>query len=62
MNELKPCPFCGGEAEVRKEDTSNGKSYHVTCTNKHLVYLLGFNTEEQAIKAWNRRIPVTKLG
>ena len=61
MNELKPCPFCGGEAD---ED-----SY---LTNKHMVYGTGWigcrscrafieymngdRGKSLAVEAWNRRV------
>lgn len=47
--ELKPCPFCGGNAEM--------KSYTMfwvvcdDCLSETTVY----STEEEAIEAWNRR-------
>lgn len=58
---LKPCPFCGGEAEYSKvekwQSIPYGHEYHfVTCKNHCLegLYARG-NTKEEAIKAWNRR-------
>ena len=60
MEELKPCPFCGGEAEVTDEDSygfSNG-DWFVCCNECHTY--LGFDsqyeTPQEAIEAWNRRI------
>ena len=57
--DLKPCPFCGGEAEVTDKDNygfSNG-DWMVFCNECHTY--LGFDsqyeTPEQAIEAWNRR-------
>lgn len=51
---LKPCPFCGGEAEV----VDNGWFVDVSCKKddcrgyaNHLVY----NSEKEAVEAWNRR-------
>lgn len=57
MEKLKPCPFCGGKADVWRTN------YHVyiQCENfcmddrfEHLVQVSG-DTEEQALEAWNRR-------
>ena len=51
---LKPCPFCGGEAEIR------GKK-----PNRTWVWILcrscrseshGAYSEEEAIDQWNRRV------
>lgn len=58
MTELKPCPFCGGEATVRyyygwNKYVGNIPIFYVQCT------ICGFNTteagiEDKAIEAWNR--------
>ena len=55
---LKPCPFCGGKAEVR---TDENEEYYVSCTK--CFTLVGYctdtwgeyETETEAIEAWNRR-------
>ena len=47
---LKPCPFCGGEAEVEGE-----RIFWVSC-QKCWVETSSFNTLEEAIEAWNRRV------
>lgn len=51
--ELKPCPFCGGKANI---DCGNGiyEVYYVfckKCKTRHPNRL----TREDAIKFWNRR-------
>lgn len=60
MEELKECPFCGGEAELKQHKSAIDKNdrpiggWFVDCeecdcgTPWH-------NTESQAITAWNRR-------
>lgn len=53
MEELKPCPFCGGEA-VRKCIFPN-RYFFVECKNCH-VSLPFKGTKEEAIEAWNRRV------
>lgn len=47
---LKPCPFCGGEAEF-----VGYKSYWiicVDCTAESAVY----DSKAEAVEAWNRRV------
>ena len=54
--ELKPCPFCGGEAEMLKSPRCERK-YVVICKNE-LCYASVGNysfTKENAILAWNTR-------
>lgn len=66
MSELKPCPFCGGEAKIT-HDTRDmiTDEYRVKCLIcgtilRHRVteYWVDsvFDTKEQAIEAWNRRV------
>lgn len=53
---LKPCPFCGGEAEFFEDEFFC--RYSVVCTECSA----GTNTygvERDAIDAWNRRIEPT---
>lgn len=65
MKELKPCPFCGSKGEMRcdKKPDMNGYfvySYVVDCSRFDCPasYMIGndFDTEAEAIEAWNRRI------
>ena len=47
--ELKPCPFCGGKAEMM------GITFvYVKCL-KCGVETMGFREEDEAAGAWNRR-------
>lgn len=57
MSELKPCPFCGGEAEVIKAHQIFERPYVVICKNTKCRASLGefSSTREEAIEAWNRR-------
>ena len=60
-NELKPCPFCGGEAHIA--ELSNGSQfitfYTVNCNQ--IAHCFGsdsnswYGDKDQAIEAWNRR-------
>ena len=56
MNEeLKPCPFCGGKAELLKLDVSE---YFVHCPNPNcfIGQDLLYRSKKTAIKKWNRRM------
>lgn len=63
MRELKPCPFCGGQAEIRVYLASNGKkSYTVRCKSMCAVTCGHVENgrwratlKREAIEAWNRR-------
>ena len=53
MTELKPCPFCGGEAEL---NLLLG-NYCVTCKScMGAIFPAAGMTEEEAIELWNRRM------
>lgn len=51
MSELKPCPFCGGEAEALR----NGSWWCVACRTPFCCDVGEFETEAEAITAWNTR-------
>lgn len=64
MTELKPCPFCGGEAKVTAYKTyiasfTIAKKYYVCCSknfnHSRQEDPLGFLSSEEAVEAWNRR-------
>lgn len=50
MAELKKCPFCGGEAEIVEYTI-----FWVTC-KECAAETKDFDTKEEAIEAWNRRM------
>ena len=61
MENLRPCPFCGGKANLTKEDNYGfvDNEWYADCGNCGLLF--GFAkqySKEEAIEAWNRR---TKL-
>ena len=64
-NELKPCPFCGGEAQIRQNDVCGGFGMYIT---KYFVMCAkcgarGASADDyyfehplaKAVTAWNRR-------
>ena len=56
MTELKPCPFCGGEAEIEEIYYTfwHLKTYYVRCTRCGCRTME--DNKEYAIQDWNRRI------
>lgn len=65
MAELKPCPFCGGEADYQTENF--GAKVWVKCyvcgvqTSRYDTNLIveGKGGKDWAATAWNRRVPQT---
>ena len=54
MSKLKPCPFCGGEAEMSKWKCG----YYVSCIESDCFVCPetgDFESREEAIEAWNKR-------
>lgn len=61
MDELKLCPFCGGNAELRSKQVnyySGGWSYRVCCVNCGVSTKEWWNPEE-VIAMWNRRVYIS---
>jgi len=55
MTELKPCPFCGGEAHIYPDDPNFAKTwFYVECIDCHANSKL-CKTKQGVIEAWNRR-------
>ena len=62
MDELKTCPFCGGNAKLRHTEGSSiyGKTAFVVCLHceaisKMIPMSFIYSADEKAIEAWNRR-------
>lgn len=58
MNDkLKPCPFCGGKAEIY-EDTiiKSLPAYSVYCTKCYARTYGLYDKKDDAIESWNRRV------
>lgn len=58
MNELKPCPFCGGVA--CQVFSVWGEGYRYGCITNGCIgnannLLKQFNSDKEAIEAWNTR-------
>ncbi len=55
-NELKPCPFCGGNPRV-VDSSYSGSAIHVSCRCGAQMFggRQHFGSESEATDAWNRR-------
>jgi len=52
MTELKPCPFCGGEAEVWVSDVTDRAVIYCKVCDARIMK----PNEREAIEAWNWRV------
>ena len=55
---LKPCPFCGGEAEIVEDRLYSDDYYAGRCKSCAATSIFEF-TKEEAVAAWNRRVCVS---
>lgn len=55
MSELKPCPFCGGEAEMLTAESMHGGNLYGVMCNCCACRTDVFDNEAEAIEAWNTR-------
>ena len=53
MEELKPCPFCGGVAVFNEDKFKHGTVYSVYC-DVCCAEIAGLKKQE-VVKVWNRR-------
>jgi Lar family restriction alleviation protein len=62
MTELKPCPFCGGIAQVMHYKNAFGKEYsYVECTvckceSANFMIAAYHCSDDLAVEAWNKRV------
>ena len=57
MEELKPCPFCGGEAEIIIRGTYNNPM-HIGCKSCHAKIVNGdiYGLTKPKDYGWNQRV------
>lgn len=58
MTELLHCPFCGGRQTYRKHDGGvllTATNHKRGCIMRDVLPFVTFNTEAEAIEAWNTR-------
>ena len=54
-DDLKPCPFCGGEAEVSKGSKANDQPWwYIECGTCAAMC--------DSVEDWNKRTPVAEVG
>lgn len=60
-DELKPCPFCGGEVRIHSKVLAEGfgSGYWAVCDECGKGDTLPHESEEEAAAAWNARAAVT---
>ena len=61
MDELKPCPFCGHEAEISLGRLDGKATSYVECKRcaargEFFFVSHKYASDDKAIKAWNRRV------
>ncbi len=64
MNELKPCPFCGGESLLRDRyinGVANTKHYIRECRHCKATFAHWFRSIKKANEAWNRRVDTMQV-
>ena len=62
MNELKKCPFCGGEVEMFTEQLDAVRDcYNFHCESCNMSVYYDYSDKEEAIEKWNTRTPVDKV-
>ena len=62
--ELKPCPFCGGEAHVCHAPFGVLESSYVECgkcyaRSQRICMSFKYSSDRQAIEEWNRRVVIS---
>ena len=58
---LKPCPFCGGEAGYTNAQLPNGTEvYYIECLECGASSAV-YGTVEKAVKEWNIRKPMDRI-
>ena len=58
--ELKPCPFCGGEAVLEAFNTRKGYEATIQCNGRCILYMstITYDTEEEAVDTEGCIVPL----
>lgn len=57
-DELKPCPFCGGDPMIRERyihNVANKKNYKIECKDCTNTFSNWYKSLKKAIEVWNNR-------
>jgi len=55
-DELKPCPFCGGKAELHMQNSTDPNSFwFIRCSNDECLIDTELDGRDVIIKCWNTR-------
>jgi len=58
---LKPCPFCGGEAEIWRAKPGSDRKAWIACMARCGVLTREHMTDEEAVDTWNGRADVARI-
>jgi Lar family restriction alleviation protein len=61
MLDLKPCPFCGGEAFLR-EFKDRGFERALVCCTVCISATPHYRESKKAVELWNRRAALKEIG
>ena len=64
MSELKCCPFCGGEATLKRDQKDDFVEWSVGCYNRGCVcsaHTYCYDNKDDAIRDWNTRTPMANI-
>lgn len=64
MSDLKCCPFCGGEATLKRDQKDDFVEWSVGCYNRGCVcsaHTYCYDNKDDAIRDWNTRKPMDNI-
>jgi Lar family restriction alleviation protein len=59
---LKPCPFCGGKAEVWRAHENPKRKAWIACMERCAVITKEYDQTQDAVTAWNHRVLEREAG
>ena len=57
---LKPCPFCGGQAELEEKDYNGSAKwlFEIHCAEGCVSMMNLYGPKKDAVDRWNKRIKI----